>query len=97
MKSYATLKRLLLSSQTLKSGELGINKGAFRPQNKIPEIPGGGVNRHFPEFQSESFYLSCEVGLKFRKIRVTGKVHSIRPLLLGPSFSKPVETLWNSR
>ena len=52
---------------------------------------GSEWNRHFPEFHSEILGVPCEVGLhvKFRKIRITGKFRSIRPFLLGPSFSKP--------
>ena len=46
-------------------------------------------NRHFPEFHSEILGVPCEVGLKFRKIGITGKFRSTRPLLLGPSFSEP--------
>ena len=52
---------------------------------------GSEWNRHFPEFHSEILSVSSEVGLKFRKIGVTGKFHSIRPFLFGPSFSKPGE------
>ena len=37
------------------------SKDAFRPQ--IPELPGGGVNGHFPEFHSDILDLSSEVGL----------------------------------
>ena len=46
-------------------------------------------NGHFPEFLSEILGVSREVGLKFRKIGITGKFRSIRPFLLGPSFSEP--------
>ena len=45
-------------------------------------------NRHFPEFHSEILGVPHEVGLKFRKIGITGKFRSIRPFLLGPSFSE---------
>ena len=46
-------------------------------------------NRHFPEFFSEILGVPREVGLNFRKIGLTGKFRSIRPFLLGPSFSEP--------
>ena len=46
-------------------------------------------NRHFPEFLSEILCVPREVGLKFRKIGITGKFRSNRPFLLGPSFSEP--------
>ena len=46
-------------------------------------------NRHFPEFLFEILCVPREVGLKFRKIGITGKFRSIRPVLLGPSFSEP--------
>ena len=36
-------------------------KGAFRPQTL--ELPGRGVNGHFPEFHSKILDLSSEVGL----------------------------------
>ena len=50
---------------------------------------GSEWNRHFPEFHSEMLGVPREVGLKFRKIGITGKFRSIRPFLLGPSFSEP--------
>ena len=37
----------------------------------------------------ETLGVPCEVGLKFRKIGMTGKFLSIRTFLLGPSFSEP--------
>ena len=46
-------------------------------------------NSHFPEFHSEILGVPREVGLKFRKIGIPGKFRSIRPFLLGPSFSEP--------
>ena len=46
-------------------------------------------HRHFLEFQFESLGVPREVGLKFRKVGISGKFRSIRPLLLGPSFSGP--------
>ena len=49
---------------------------------------GSEWNRHFPEFHSEILGVPREVGLKFRKIGITGKIRSIRPFLLGPSFSE---------
>ena len=49
---------------------------------------GSEWNRHFPEFHSEILGVPREVGLKFRKIGITGKFRSIRPFLLGPSFSE---------
>ena len=49
---------------------------------------GSRWNRHFPEFHSEILGVLREVGLRFRKIVITGKFCSIRPFLLGPSFSK---------
>ena len=50
---------------------------------------GSEWKRHFPEFHSEILGVPREVGLKFRKIGITGKLRSIRPFLLGPSFSEP--------
>ena len=50
---------------------------------------GSEWNRHFPEFHSEILGVPREVGLKFRKIGIAGKLCSIRPSLLGPSFSEP--------
>ena len=50
---------------------------------------GSEWNRHFPEFHSEILGVPREVGLKFRKIGITGKFCSIRPFLLGPSFYEP--------
>ena len=50
---------------------------------------GSEWNRHFPEFHSEILGVPLEVGLKFRKIGITGKFCSIRPSPLGPSFSEP--------
>ena len=50
---------------------------------------GSEWNSHFPEFHSEILGVPHEVGLKFRKIGITGKFRSIRPFLLGPSFSEP--------
>ena len=49
---------------------------------------GSEWNRHFPEFHSEILGVPREVGLKFRKIGITGKFRSIRLFLLGPSFSE---------
>ena len=49
---------------------------------------GSEWNRHFPEFLSEILGAPREVGLKLRKIGITGKFRSIRPFLLGPSFSE---------
>ena len=49
---------------------------------------GSEWNRHFPEFHSEILGVPREVGLKFRKIGITGKFRSIRPFLLAPSFSE---------
>ena len=49
---------------------------------------GSEWNRHFPEFHSEILGVPREVGLKFRKIGITGKFRSIRSFLLGPSFSE---------
>ena len=42
---------------------------------------GSEWNRHFPEFHSEILGVPREVGLKFRKIGITGKFRSIRPFL----------------
>ena len=50
---------------------------------------GSEWNRHFPEFHSEILGVPREVGLKLRKIGITGKFRSSRPFLLGPSFSEP--------
>ena len=62
---------------------------SIRP--KIPEFPGCGANGTdiFRNFFSEILGVPREVGLNFRKIGITGKFHSIRPFLLGPSFSEP--------
>ena len=64
--------------------------GAFH-STKNSENSGLGSewNRYFPEFHSEILGVPREVGLKFRKIGITGKFRSIRPYLLGPSFSEP--------
>ena len=67
-------KRALSTDSTNNSGNAGL---------------GSEWNRHFPEFHSEILGLPREVGLKFRKIGITGKFRSIRPFLLGPSFSEP--------
>ena len=40
-------------------------------------------NRHYPEFHSELLGVTREVGLKLRKIGITGKFRSIQPFLLG--------------
>ena len=66
------------------------NRGAFH-STKNSGNPGLGSewNRHFLEFHSEILGVPREVGLKFRKIGITGKFHSIRPFLLSPSFSAP--------
>ena len=50
---------------------------------------GSKWNRHFPEFHSEILGVPRKVGLRFRKIGITGKFRSIRPFLLAPSFSEP--------
>ena len=49
---------------------------------------GSEWNRRFPEFHSEILGVPREVGLKFRKIGITGKFRSIRPFLLALSFSE---------
>ena len=72
---------------------------SIRP--KIPGNSGMGSewNSHFPEFHSEILGVPREVGLKFRKIGIPGKFRSIRPFLLGPSFSKPgnrIQHGWSS-
>ena len=43
---------------------------------------GSEWNRHFPEFHSEILGVPREVGLKFRKIGITGKFRSIRTVAL---------------
>ena len=64
--------------------------GAFHStKNSGNSRLGSEWNRHFPEFHSEILGLLRKVGLKFRKIGITGKFRSIRPFLLGPSFSEP--------
>ena len=45
---------------------------------------GSEWNSLFPEFHSEILFVPRKVGLKFRKIGITGKFRSIRPFLLGP-------------
>ena len=66
------------------------SKGAFH-STKNSGNPGLGSewNRHFPKFHSEILGVPREVGLKFRKIGITEKFRSIRPFVLGPSFSGP--------
>ena len=64
------------------------------PHVQVNQCAGTGVevsewNRYFPEFHSEVLGVPREVGLKFWKIGITGKFRSIRPFLLGPSFSEP--------
>ena len=64
--------------------------GRFPFEQKIRKFRlGSEWNRHFPEFHSEILGVPREVGLKFRKIGITGKFRSIRPFLLAPSFSEP--------
>ena len=60
--------------------------GSLTIRPNIPEIPGEEANRtvFFPEFHSDILGVPREVGLKFRKIGITGKFHSIRSFLLGP-------------
>ena len=75
----------LLSSLAAKE-----TSGAFHStKNSGNSGLGSECNRHFPEFHSEILGVPREVGLKFRKIGITGKFRSIRPFLLGPSFSEP--------
>ena len=62
---------------------------SIRPKNSGNSGFGSEWNRHFPEFHSQILGVPREVGLKFRKIGITGKFHSIRPFLLAPSFSEP--------
>ena len=64
--------------------------GALSIHPKLPEIPGqlGAKETRFPEFHSEILGVPREVGLKFRKIGITGEFRSIRPFLLGPSSSE---------
>ena len=65
-------------------------RGAFHStKNSGNSGFGSEWNRHFPEFHSEILGVPREVGLKFRKIGITGKFRSIRPFLLAPSFSEP--------
>ena len=66
-----------------------VNWGAFH-STKNSRNPGFGSewNRHFPEFHSEILGVPGEVGLIFRKIRITGEFRSIRPSLLGSSSSE---------
>ena len=63
--------------------------GAFHStKNSVNSGLGSEWNRHFPEFHSEILEVPREVGLKFRKIGITGKFCSIRPFLLVPRFSE---------
>ena len=63
--------------------------GAFHStKNSVNSGLGSEWNRHFPEFHSEILGVPREVGLKFRKIGITGKFFSIRPFLLVPRFSE---------
>ena len=65
-------------------------KGAFHStKNSGNSGFGSEWNKHFPGFHSEILGVPREVGLKFRKIGITGKFRSIRPFLLAPSFSEP--------
>ena len=65
-------------------------RGAFHStKNSGNSGFGSEWNRHFPEFHSEILGVPREVGLKFRKIGITGEFRSIRPFLLAPSFSEP--------
>ena len=69
---------------------LSVSKGAFHStKNSGNSGTESEWNSHFPEFHSEILGVPREVGLKFRKIGITGKFCSIRPFLLGPSFSEP--------
>ena len=82
--SYEPLKKKSVSLWKSVSG------GAFHStKNSGNSGFGSEWNRHFPEFHSEIFGVPREVGLKFRKIGITGKFRSIRPFLLAPSFSEP--------
>ena len=59
-------------------------RGAFHStKNSGNSGLGSEWNSHFPEFHSEILGVPREVGLKFRKIGITGKFRSIRPFLLG--------------
>ena len=69
---------------------INITMGAFHsPKNSGNSGFGSDWNRHFPEFHSQILGIPREVGLKFRKIGITGEFRSIRPFLLAPSFSEP--------
>ena len=64
-------------------------KGAFHSiKNSVNSGLVSEWNKHFPEFHSEILGVPREVGIKFRKIGITGKFCSIRPFLLGPRFSE---------
>ena len=82
--SFAAVTRVATQCSSPTNG-CSLRALSIRP--KIPEIPGEW-NRHFPKFNSEILGVPREVGLKFRKIGITGKFCSIRPFLLGPRFSE---------
>ena len=66
------------------------SKGAFHSNKNCGNSGlGSEWNRHLPEFHSEILGVPRKAGLKFRKIGITRKFRSIRPFLLGPSFSEP--------
>ena len=65
-------------------------RGAFHStKNSGNSGLGSEWNRHFPEFHFEILGVPREVGLKFRRIGITGKFSSIQPFLLVRSFSEP--------
>ena len=65
------------------------NPGRFHSTKNSGNLSWGSQwNRHFREFYSENLRVPREVGLKFRKVRITGKFRAIRPFLFAPSFSE---------
>ena len=63
--------------------------GETRPEQEWSDGTEFSGYSDFPEFHSKILGVPREVGQKFRKIGITRKFCSIRPFLLGPSFSEP--------
>ena len=66
------------------------NKGRFPFDQKFRKFRvWERLEQTFSGISFPNFGYTCEVGLKFRKIGITGEFRSIRPFLLAPSFSEP--------
>ena len=64
----------------------------IRQKPVIPEIPGGGANGiagTFSGISSRNFGCTSRSWPKIVEDRITGQFRSIRPFMLGPSFSGP--------